>query len=129
MKKEKITKTKSTSKISASGKKDFCEIDRQEGGSDKKIKSGGGMAFTKGFVISEPGSTMKYKTGNWRTFRPIIERAKCIKCGICWANCPDAAIKKDADGTFIVDYDYCKGCLICDKLCPVKAISHEVEQK
>ncbi|MFA5357863.1 MAG: pyruvate synthase subunit PorD [archaeon] len=87
------------------------------------------MKISLGAVISEPGSTMKYKTGNWRTFKPIVDQAKCIKCGICWANCPDAAIFKKADGKFDVNYDYCKGCLICDKLCPVKAISHEVEQK
>lgn len=89
----------------------------------------GAIPISKGAVISEPGSTTRYKTGNWRTFKPTIDQKKCIKCGICWANCPDAAIRKNADGTFGINYDYCKGCLICEKVCPVKAISHEVEQK
>lgn len=82
-----------------------------------------------GGVISEPGSTEKYFTGTWRSSRPVIDRAKCIKCQACWRACPDAAIKEDSDGTFIVNYDYCKGCLLCIKECPVKAISKEMEQK
>ncbi len=85
--------------------------------------------FTKGAVIREPGSTKNYKTGNWRTFKPTIDQAKCIKCGKCWAYCPDAAIYKDEKGNFQVNYDYCKGCLICQKECPVKAISYAVEEK
>lgn len=83
----------------------------------------------KGAVISEPGSTEQYKTGNWRAFRPVIDKAKCTKCQACWRNCPDAAIKEDKEGYFYVDYDYCKGCLICMKECPANAISKEVEKK
>ena len=87
------------------------------------------LVFNKGAVIAEPGSTKKYKTGDWRTFKPSIDNTKCIKCGKCWMNCPDAAISKDKDGFFVIDYDYCKGCLICEKECPVKCISHVVEEK
>lgn len=81
-----------------------------------------------GAVIRKPGSTLDSRTGGWRTFRPVIEQDKCKKCGICWMNCPDNAIKKKGD-KFIVDYDYCKGCLICMKQCPFKAIRKEVEEK
>ncbi len=87
------------------------------------------LVFNKGAVIKDPGSTRKYKTGSWRTFKPAIDQKKCIKCAKCWINCPDGAIKKNKDGTFEIDYDYCKGCLICEKECPVKAISHKVEEK
>ena len=87
------------------------------------------LKFNKGAVISEAGSTKKYKTGDWRTFKPTINQEKCIKCGKCWMNCPDGAISKDKDGKFIINYDYCKGCLICEKECPVKCISHKVEEK
>ena len=87
------------------------------------------LKFNKGAVIHEPGSTKNYKTGDWRTFIPIINKGKCIKCGKCWANCPDAAIKKSKDGSFYIDYNYCKGCLICEKECPAKAITHKVEEK
>ena len=87
------------------------------------------LKFNKEAVIHEPGSTKKYKTGDWRIYKPSIDHAKCIKCGKCWMNCPDAAISKDKDGNFIINYDYCKGCLIREKECPVKCISHVLEEK
>ena len=87
------------------------------------------LVFNKGAVIHEPGSTKKYKTGEWRTFKPSIDNSKCIKCGKCWMNCPDAAIKKTKDGFFKIDYNYCKGCSICVNVCPVKAITMERVEK
>lgn len=82
-----------------------------------------------GAVISEPGSTTKTKTGGWRSFRPVLIKEQCKKCGKCWLVCPEGAIKKMADGSFGVDYDYCKGCLLCVKECQFKAIKSEVEEK
>jgi pyruvate ferredoxin oxidoreductase delta subunit len=87
------------------------------------------LKFNKGAVIHDAGSTKKYKTGDWRTYKPVIDKEKCIRCGKCWLNCPDACYTKDKDGFFVIDYDYCKGCLICEKECPVKCISHIVEEK
>ena len=87
------------------------------------------ITLTKGAVILQPGSTKKYKTGEWRTYKPILALDKCIKCGKCWMVCPDAAIKKRADGKFEIDYNYCKGCLLCIKECPVKAITSEMDEK
>ncbi|MEM4663021.1 MAG: pyruvate synthase subunit PorD [Candidatus Diapherotrites archaeon] len=88
-----------------------------------------GLKFTIGAVIREPGSTIKNKTGGWRSFRPIIDKNKCVKCGTCWAFCPDNSIKKNSDGTFSIDYEYCKGCGICANECPLKAIMMEPESK
>ena len=88
-----------------------------------------GMKLNRGAVIREPGSTEKTKTGAWRAFKPILDQEKCKKCGICWANCPDAAIKKTDKGEFKVDYDYCKGCGICAQVCPFKVIKMELEEK
>ncbi len=93
------------------------------------------IELTRGAVITTPGSSVKTKTGGWRSSRPVMIYDKCIKCGICWANCPDNAIRpieneKDKNfGKFEVNYDYCKGCLICYTLCPSKAIDKEVEDK
>ena len=87
------------------------------------------IKFNKGAMIHEPGSTEKYKTGEWRTFKPSIDQSKCIKCGMCWKVCPDNAVFIDKDGKFQFNYDYCKGCLICEKECPVKCISHVTEEK
>ena len=41
-----------------------------------------------GAIIEEPGSTIKNKTGGWRSFRPVIDQKKCIKCGTCFEACP-----------------------------------------
>jgi len=82
-----------------------------------------------GAVISEAGSSLKNKTGGWRSFKPVIDRKKCIKCKICWQYCPDNAIKVLKDGTVEIDYDYCKGCGICANECKVKAIVMEIEKK
>ena len=95
----------------------------------KKNLEKNSIKINKGAVISEPGSTRKYHTGDWRTFLPLLDSKKCIKCGKCWANCPDAAIFRNEKGEFKIDYTYCKGCLICEKECPVKAITHKLEEK
>ena len=98
-------------------------------GKEKVVINASGIEITKGAFILEPGSTKKYKTGEWRTFKPEIDQTKCIKCAKCWMSCPDAAIFNDKEEKFQVNYDYCKGCLICQKECPVKCISYKVEEK
>ncbi len=86
------------------------------------------LKFNPGAVITEPGSSIKNKTGGWRSMRPIVDKNKCTKCGICWMFCPDNAINVAKTGA-AVDYDYCKGCLICVQVCPVKAIVMKKEEK
>lgn len=88
------------------------------------------MKITVGAVVDEPGSTVRNKTGSWRSQRPVIMKEKCKKCYTCWKFCPDNAIKVDKKtGEVSIDYDYCKGCLICVTSCPFKAIRVEGEKK
>ena len=82
-----------------------------------------------GAVITEPGSTEKYKTGDWRTFRPSWDRTKCIQCMICWQFCPDMAIPQKDGKREETNFNYCKGCGICAKACPVKCINMVTEEK
>ncbi|WP_028322920.1 4Fe-4S binding protein [Desulfatiglans anilini] len=70
-----------------------------------------------GCVVSQPGNARFYRTGDWRSFRPVVDRAKCIGCGVCYLLCPDMAIRRRADGTFEADLYYCKGCGICAAEC------------
>jgi len=61
------------------------------------------------------------KTGDWRSFRPIVNEEKCTGCALCHFFCPDGAISL-VNEKAKVDYDFCKGCGICAEECPVKAI-------
>lgn len=74
-----------------------------------------------GGVLHTPGSSKDYKTGDWRTLRPVWDANKCIHCLICWVYCPDAAIQVNEESKVTgVDYDHCKGCGICAQECPPK---------
>ena len=72
-------------------------------------------------IIEEPGSSVHYETGSWRTFRPVWDSEKCIQCFRCWAYCPDASVLVEDGKVVGIDYAHCKGCGICAKECPPKA--------
>ena len=59
--------------------------------------------------------------GDWRSMRPVVDRAKCVKCAICWLYCPVQCVVKKA-AWFDFNLDTCKGCGICAKECPHNAI-------
>ena len=80
-----------------------------------------------GCVMTEPGSAREYKTGDWRSQHPVWDRDRCIKCGVCWLSCPDAAIYETPEGYFDMLPDYCKGCGICGKECVTGCISYVPE--
>lgn len=81
-----------------------------------------------GGIITDIGSTVKTKTGGWRTFKPVV--VDCRGCGICPTFCPEGVIElREKDGKIWIDYDYCKGCGICAAVCPFKAIKMEREVK
>lgn len=72
-------------------------------------------------------NTPQRQTGNWRQFRPVLHREQCSCCWICFVWCPEAAICLDSDEYPMVDYDVCKGCLLCAHECPTHAFSVEKE--
>jgi pyruvate ferredoxin oxidoreductase delta subunit len=74
--------------------------------------------------LVEPASSLKVKTGDWKILKPVIDNKKCIKCFKCVVYCPDFCIA-EKEGKITPDYDYCKGCGVCAKVCPVKAIAME----
>jgi pyruvate ferredoxin oxidoreductase delta subunit len=82
-----------------------------------------------GCVITEPGNAKIYKTGDWKSLKPVVEEERCIKCGVCWLYCPDVAIEKTPEGYFQANLDYCKGCGICATECWTGCITMVEEQK
>ncbi|OGA83614.1 MAG: hypothetical protein A3G27_15085 [Betaproteobacteria bacterium RIFCSPLOWO2_12_FULL_66_14] len=89
-----------------------------------------------GGIIPEPGNTMWNDLSASRTgWLPVLDRAKCIHCGVCQLICPDLCLVW-ADGAeggkyerelMGADYRYCKGCLRCVESCPTGAFSREAE--
>src|SRR5579875_2842386 len=77
--------------------------------------------------ITAVGNSRIAKTGSWRIFKPVVNYDKCTACTVCYAYCPESALKLREDGKPVIDYDNCKGCLICYRECPPKAISLERE--
>lgn len=80
-----------------------------------------------GGLIITPGNSAEYNTGDWRSFRPIHNRAKCIDCMICWVSCPDSSVIGKKGNFDHFDYEHCKGCGICANQCPTKAIDMKPE--
>ena len=82
--------------------------------------------LNQGAVVDKPGSAIANKTGSWRTFKPVIDNKKCLKCGICEWYCPDRTIRLVGEGKnkkITINYVHCKGCLICVEMCPHGALS------
>ena len=85
------------------------------------------MKITSGAVV-KGGTSLDYKTGNWRDQRPVIDQESCKKCGICRDVCPDDAVKVKEE-QYEIDYDFCKGCGICAHECTADAIKMLPEEK
>lgn len=60
-------------------------------------------------------------TASWRIVKPVMNKEKCVECGMCLAYCPVNSIEFKED-KYIVNYDFCKGCGICSNECPKDAI-------
>ena len=82
-----------------------------------------------GGIVTEPGNARVYRTGDWRSQRPIIDRELCSKCALCFLYCPEGCVKQTEEGFFEPDLFYCKGCGICAEECPRKAIKMEEEKE
>ena len=91
-----------------------------------------------GGIITEPGNSQEFLTGDWREERPLWNQENCINCLFCWIYCPDMSIKLEkGDGDKFkmagISYDHCKGCGICAFHCPGrkgnKALTMEREEK
>jgi len=63
-------------------------------------------------------------TGNWRVRRPVLDAEKCTSCQLCWISCPDSCVILGNDTSSLsFNLKYCKGCGLCNAVCPVGAIS------
>jgi pyruvate ferredoxin oxidoreductase gamma subunit len=74
-------------------------------------------------VIRAGATSVEVKTGLWRTLRPVIHYDRCHRCWpLCSTYCPESAVRVTKEGYPEIDYDHCKGCMICVAQCPTHAI-------
>ena len=103
----------------------------------RPVKAGEGtsghevLQFTKpGWTTMRPGIIVEarkpgernpyYKKYGARTMRPVVNFDTCIKCTMCWLDCPDECFEVTPEGHYEVVYEACIGCGICAQVCPVK---------
>jgi pyruvate ferredoxin oxidoreductase delta subunit len=73
--------------------------------------------------VIEPGNAINFETGDWRSFVPVVDQSQCIDCLTCWIYCPDNCILVKDGKMAGIRLTHCKGCGICAKSCPKKAIT------
>lgn len=55
----------------------------------------------------------------------IINKDKCVGCGVCHSICPVATIHETEDGKYEINPDECMECYSCMNTCPSDAIYEE----
>jgi pyruvate ferredoxin oxidoreductase delta subunit len=72
---------------------------------------------TGGFRPDRNPTFKKYTT---RTMRPVVNFDTCIKCTLCWLQCPDSCFDVTPEGLYDANMAACCGCGVCEAVCPVK---------
>jgi pyruvate ferredoxin oxidoreductase gamma subunit len=75
-------------------------------------------------AIHAAATSVEVRTGLWRTLRPVVDYDLCNRCWwVCSTFCPDSCIAVTEAGYPEIDYEYCKGCMVCVAKCPPHAIA------
>ncbi len=74
--------------------------------------------ITRGGIIYDAGNAKDFKTGSWRSMKPVFHPEKCKQCMFCFLMCPDSSIEMEDGKVTGIDYDHCKGCGVCVEVCP-----------
>jgi pyruvate ferredoxin oxidoreductase delta subunit len=67
-----------------------------------------------------PDRNPTFKKYTTRTMRPVVNFDTCIKCTLCWLQCPDSCFDVTPDGLYDANMQACCGCGVCEAVCPVK---------
>jgi pyruvate ferredoxin oxidoreductase delta subunit len=68
----------------------------------------------------KPARNPTFKKFTTRSMRPVVDFAKCIKCTLCWLQCPDSCFDVTPDGFYDANMEACCGCGVCEAVCPEK---------
>ncbi len=61
-----------------------------------------------------------FKKFSTRTMRPVVDFDTCVKCTLCWLQCPDSCFDVTPDGLYDANMEACCGCGVCEAVCPVE---------
>ena len=78
-----------------------------------------GHGFRDGDGGYEPVRNPYFKKYSTRSMRPVIDFDTCIKCTLCWLQCPDTCFDVTPDGLYDANMESCCGCGVCEAVCPV----------
>ncbi len=68
----------------------------------------------------QPARNPTFKKFSTRTMRPVVDFDICIKCTLCWLQCPDSCFDVTPEGLYDANMEACCGCGVCEAVCPVK---------
>jgi len=93
-----------------------------EGIAIPSIAPGSGMSdpATQAVGGYRPERTPTFKKYTTRTMRPVVDFDTCIKCTLCWLQCPDSCFDVTPEGLYDANMQACCGCGVCEAVCPVK---------
>jgi pyruvate ferredoxin oxidoreductase delta subunit len=82
-----------------------------------------GIAVGKGFRGEEGGYQPErnpyFKKYTTRSMRPVVDFDKCVKCTLCWLQCPDSCFDVTPEHLYDANMEACCGCGVCEDVCPV----------
>ena len=65
---------------------------------------------------------------SWRKrVLPVINKQKCVLCGLCVDTCPEGVLALQADELVIANPQNCTYCATCEETCPEGAVRCEFE--
>jgi pyruvate ferredoxin oxidoreductase delta subunit len=67
----------------------------------------------------QPQRNPTFKKFSTRTMRPVVDFSTCIKCTLCWLQCPDSCFDVTPDSLYDANMQACCGCGVCEAVCPV----------
>ncbi len=73
-----------------------------------------------GGQVMSPGTSVNYKTGDWSPRTMNWNPETCTNCLLCWTTCPDNCMIVEDEQMKGIDTFYCKGCGLCENICPTK---------
>jgi len=89
----------------------IAAIPRGDGFADPATQQVGGF---------RPVRNPTFKKFTTRTMRPVVDFDTCVKCTLCWLQCPDSCFDVTPDGLYDANLEACCGCGVCEAVCPVE---------